>query len=349
MTRPKADQKAPGSFRDPSGFLFCRDGVLYRQVNKCYRSEYDLLMNSGCYHSLVDAGLLVAHSEEGIEPTIGEEGFRIIKPDLIGFVSYPYEWSFSQLKDAALTTIRIQKKALEFGMSLKDCSAYNVQFSKGKPVFIDTLSFEKYARGKPWMAYRQFCQHFLAPLALMSYTDVRLSQLLRIYMDGIALDLASSLLPIRARLKFSLLTHIFVHARSQRHFEDRKVSSGRYKLSELSFRGLIDSLESAIRRLKWRPEGTEWGEYYDDTNYSSCANEHKRRLVEQFCDRVNPKNVWDLGSNTGTFGRIAASKGIQTVCFDIDPAAVEKNYLSCIEEGQTNVLPLLVDLRNPSG
>ena len=103
---------------------------------------------------------------------------------MIPFISYPYEWCFSQLREAALTTLKVQRKALEFGMSLRDSSAYNIQFKSGKPIFIDTLSFGKYREGQPWVAYRQFCQHFLAPLALMSYKDIRLSQLLSIHIES---------------------------------------------------------------------------------------------------------------------------------------------------------------------
>lgn len=198
----------PGSFRDPSGFIFFENGSLYRQVNIVYRENYDQLINSGLYETLVRLGLMVSHEEVDLHYARTNSAYRILKPALIPFISYPYEWCFSQLKDAALTTLEIQKKALDFGMSLKDASAYNIQFLDGKPVFIDTLSFEKYEEGQPWVAYRQFCQHFLAPLALMCFSDVRLNQLLRIYPDGIPLDLASCLLPLRTFLKFSLLSHI---------------------------------------------------------------------------------------------------------------------------------------------
>ena len=119
------------------------------------------------------------------------------------------------MKDAALVTLDIQRIALDYGMSLKDGSAYNIQFVDGKPALIDTLSYEKYKEGKPWVAYKQFCQHFLAPLALMSYNDIRLSQLLRVYIDGIPLDLASSLLPLRSWLRIGMLLHIYMHALSQ--------------------------------------------------------------------------------------------------------------------------------------
>lgn len=158
-----------------------------RQINNSYKNEYDHLMNSGLYRALVKENLLIPHEE--IQDTVYDgEVYRIIRPERVPFISYPYEWCFSQLKDAALVTLKIQRIALGYGMSLKDSSAYNIQFRNNKPLLIDTLSFEKYEEGWPWGAYRQFCQHFLGPLALMNYTDVRLNQLLRIYIDGIPLD-----------------------------------------------------------------------------------------------------------------------------------------------------------------
>ena len=249
------------------------------------------------------------------------------------FISYPYEWSFSQLKDAALLTLKIQKIALEHGMSLKDASAYNIQFVKGKPLLIDTLSFEKYAEGRPWVAYRQFCQHFLAPLALMARRDVRLNQLSRIFLDGIPLDLASRLLPVGTRFKFSLLSHIHLHARSQKHYQDKPVKTSERKLSRFSFLALIDSLESAVASLRWQPRGTEWAEYYDHTNYSDSAIDFKLKCVDDFLKALNPRHVWDIGANTGLFSRLASARHIPTVSLDIDPAAVEKNYRQCRQEG----------------
>jgi len=234
-------------------------------------------------------------------------------------------------------------------MTLKDCSAYNIQFRKGKPVLIDTLSFEKYQEGRPWIAYNQFCQHFLAPLALMNYRDIRLNQLLRIYIDGIPLDLASSLLQFHTRFRFSLLSHIHLHAKTQKHFADKIVNiSGGKKMSLLSFNGLIANLESAIERLSWQDQKTEWADYYKETNYSLDALQHKKQIIAELLDKINPKNVWDLGANVGMFSRIASDKGIQTISFDIDPAAVEKNYLECIKKGEIHILPLLFDLTNPS-
>jgi ribosomal protein L11 methylase PrmA len=337
-----------GSFRDPSGFLFWQDGSLYRQVNTTYRDNYEHLMKSGLYEALTTDGLLIPHEEVDIEFPQPDLASNVIRPELIPFISYPYEWCFSQLKDAALTTLRIQKICLDFGMSLKDCSAYNIQFRKGRPVLIDTLSFEKYHEGQPWVAYRQFCQHFLAPLALTSYKDTRLNQLLRIYIDGIPLDLASSLLPFHTYLMFSLLSHIHLHARSQKRFASKTVDTTRYEVSRLSFLGIVDSLESAIRKQKWQPHSMEWADYYQDTNYSSDAFVHKKQIVAEFIDKIDPGSIWDLGANVGVFSRIASDKGIPTVSFDIDSAAVENNYLECVRREETNILPLVLDLTNPS-
>jgi hypothetical protein len=343
-----AEGLAAGSFRDPSGFIFWQQGQLYRQVNQLYRSHYDLLITSGLYQKLHEAGFLVSHEECRPELACTPGCYKIIRPALVPFISYPYEWSFSQFKDAALLTLKIQKIALEYGMSLKDASAYNIQFVDGKPLLIDTLSFEKYTEGRPWVAYRQFCQHFLAPLALMAHRDVRLSQLSRIYLDGIPLDMASRLLPGRTRFKFSLLSHIHLHARSQKHFQDKPLKTSERKFSRFSFMALVDSLESAVAGLRWQPRGTEWAEYYKHTNYSDSAIDFKLKCVDGFLKELNPRQVWDIGANTGLFSRLASARNIPTVSLDIDPAAVEKNYRQCRQEGNLFLLPLVGDITNPS-
>jgi len=336
------------SFRDPSGFLFYQNDVLYRQINKSYKENYEFLIKSGLYENLVQKELLIPHEEVKNENKT-DDGFIIIRPERIPFVSYPYEWSFSQLKDAALVTIEIQKIAKKYDMMLKDASAYNIQFKNGKPIFIDTLSFEKYVNGDPWKGYKQFCQHFFAPLALMSNSDIRLGQLSRIYIDGIPLDLASSLLPMRTKTAFSLLTHIHLHAKSQKHYEGKKIDVKKRKISSRSLEGVIESLHSGIKKMNWIPKGTEWGDYYSDTNYSDTSFDEKKKIILEFLKKYHPKTVWDLGSNTGIFSRIASELGIFTVSFDIDPVAVEKNYRECIDKQETKILPLLLDLANPSG
>ncbi len=348
MDNFKSRQNISGSFRDPSGFLFCLEESIFRQINLVYKEEYDLLIGSGLYKDLEGSNLLIPHEEAVIDGPAPDTLYKVIKPEKVPFISYPYEWCFSQLKDAALTTLEIQKRSLNFGMSLKDCSAYNIQFKNGRPVFIDTLSFEKYNEGQPWAAYRQFCQHFLAPLALMSHKDVRLNQLLRVYIDGIPLDLASSLLQNYTRLDFALLVHIHLHAKAQKHFSDKPAKTAKGRMTRLSFMGLVDSLEAAVKKLKWKARDTEWGDYYDNINYSPEGFQHKKQIVSDFLGKLDPKVLWDLGSNAGIFSRIPGAKKIQVISFDSDPAAVEKNYIQCVSKSEKNILPLLLDLINPS-
>lgn len=342
--------RVSGSFRDPAGHVFVEDGVLYRTVNHCYRPHYDRLVESGLSRSLVDAGLLIAHVEA---PTrsgngSGRPAYRTIKPEPVPFISYPYEWCFSQLKDAALATLQIQRAALAHDLSLKDCSAYNIQFHQGRPLLIDTLSFECYREGRPWPAYRQFCQHFLAPLAVMAMNDHRLNQLLRIHIDGLPLDLASSLLPWKSRLSLGRLLHLHLHARSQVRYADRavKVSSG--SMSRTALLGLVDSLESAVAGITWKPSRTTWGDYYEHTNYTPEAFARKLATVGEMLGRLDPATVWDLGANDGTFSRVASGKGRYTLAFDLDHVAVDKNYRRARADGDRNLLPLLLDLSNPS-
>jgi len=336
------------SFRDPSGFLFRYEGKLYRQVNKVNQEDFMLLQSSGLYDRLVQKGLLIPHTMAHEELAQSSEALCIIQPELIPFISYPYEWSFSQLKDAALTTLRIQKIALKKGMTLKDASAYNIQFHQGRPLLIDTLSFIAYEEGQPWVAYRQFCQHFLAPLALMAMRDVRLGALLRTGIDGIALDLAASLLPLRSRLNPGLLMHLHAHAASQKKHQDKRQSGQSTRVSKKSLLGIVDSLAGVIRKLNFKQGQTEWGDYYSDTNYSRESLETKRSLVKSMMARTEAKTVWDLGANNGYFSRVASDQGINTVAFDIDPVAVEMNWREVKEKREKFILPLLMDLTNPS-
>ncbi len=306
-------------------------------------------MTSGLYKKLVSGGMLIPHQPvDDIPPCDKGKSYKIIQPEKIPFVSYPYEWSFSQLKQAALTTLEIQQIAMDFGMTLKDSSAYNIQFKHCKPILIDTLSFETYRKGGVWKAYRQFCSHFLAPLALMAHKDIRLSQLLRNYIDGIPLDLASSLLPSKMFFSYSLLAHIHAHAKSQKFYGSKKPPVSKRGLSKNQIVGLVASLHSGIKKMGWSSSVTEWADYYSDTNYSERGFKHKKDVVSRWLETANPSIVWDLGANTGVFSRLATAKGFFTVSFDIDPGAVEQNFLHAQKSKDANILPLLLDLANPS-
>ena len=327
--------------------MFLHDGVVHRQVNHTYKEHYDHLIASGLYDALVERGLLIPHVEASVE-SVSSEAYKVLRPERVPFISYPYEWCFSQWKDAALTTLEIQQTAFEFGMSLKDASAFNIQFVAGRPLLIDTLSLEKYREGTPWIAYRQYCEHFLAPLALMARRDIRLGQLFKNYVDGLPLDLASRLLPSSTWLRPALLIHIHLHAKSQRKYATKKRGRTAAEISRRGYLGLLDSQKSATLAQNYKLKASDWTEYYSDNNYTDKASDHKKALVRDFIQEVKPRTTWDLGANDGTFSRLAGDQGSLTISIDADLASVEANYQRCRRENRGNVLPLCVDLTNPA-
>lgn len=339
----------PASFRDPAGVVYRRGGVLYRRVNESAQHDYGALMASGLYQQLTSRRWLVAHEE--VETAPGD--WRTLRPDAIPYVSYPYEWCFSQLQDAALLTLDVLSASLARGMTLKDASAYNVQFVGSRPVFIDTLSFERYRENEPWVAYRQFCEHFLAPLALMAHTDVRLRRLLGDFIDGVPLDLASRLLPLRTWLHPGLATHVHLHARSQQRYRDQGRDGravARPTLQKHLLVAMIDGLRRTVLGCRMRERATEWGEYYSDVNYSPEAMGAKERLVADFVAALAPTGglVHDLGANVGRFSRILSGPQRYVVAHDVDELAVERHYRANRSDQVDSVLPLLLDLTNPS-
>lgn len=339
------------SFRDPGGFLFRRNGVLYRKINPCGLAAYRQLKASGLYEHLVSKNLLIPHTEQDNFDENDHGDSLFIRPQEIPFISYPYEWSFDQLQDAALLTLNIQKTALKHGMSLKDASAFNIQFLHGKPVFIDTLSFDDF-KTTSWVAYKQFCQHFLAPLCLSRYRDHRLVKLLVNHLDGIPLDLASQLLPRKTYFNLGIFLHLHLHARYQEKYSDKPVPPNKQPQSPPAnlkkALALTDFLASTVRKLNRKKKATEWGDYYLKTNYRQDAMQQKRQFVESTISQLAPDKVIDLGANNGEFSRIAATFSREVLALDIDELAVQQNYRQCQREGITNILPLIQDLTNPS-
>ena len=342
--------KDKGSFRDPSGFIFSREGVLYRQVNLVYQQDYDHLMQSGLYQDLVESKKIISHEQADVTPYAEDLAYKIIQPTRLTFISYPYEWCFSQYKKAALVMLDIQKRALSYGMTLKDASAYNIQFQDNDPLLIDTLSFEIYKEGSPWDGYQQFCKHFLAPLLLMTYRDIRLNLLMRGFIDGIPLDIASKLLPTKTRLNISILMHLHLHAKAQVQYTggELKENAARPSIKKEGVISLIESLERLIDKLYPDQKDTSWANYSSIHNYSDTSYEEKKALVSEFIELSDPRTVWDLGANTGDFSRIASTKGITTISFDIDHVAVEQGYLKSLQENDTHIHHAIIDLFNPS-
>lgn len=344
-----------GSFRDPAGLVFEKDGAIYRTVNQAGREDYELFVTSGLAETLQKNGWLIPFREISASPFDGKpaEGnvWKFLEVDRVPFISYPYEWCFSQLRDSAILTLKIQQAALEHGMTLKDASAYNVQMYRSRPIFIDVLSFEKYEDGRPWTAYRQFCMHFLGPLLLMSRKDLRFSALFRDWIEGFPLDFVSKNLPWRSRFSPSCQIHIHAHARMLRKYESTRdqslnKSTGNISLDQLKL--MIRNLLEMVQSISAPYQATEWGDYYNDTNYTQGAFGVKHKLVSELCERLQPKKLVDLGANCGEFSRGLPGCIETLISADIDPVAVDKNYVQVRKAREKNLYPVLQDLTNPS-
>tara|TARA_R110002110_G_scaffold415719_1_gene654194 strand:+ start:28539 stop:29927 length:1389 start_codon:yes stop_codon:yes gene_type:complete len=342
--------KLKSSFRDPAGFLYRTENNLLRQINQIYKPHYEHLVTSGLYDILAQQSDLIPHSEQDLTLASTNDAYKVIKPETIPFISYPYEWSAEQLKDAALLTLDIQLSALRNNMSLKDASAYNIQFYRGKPIFIDTLSFEKYEKNKPWKAYKQFCQHFLAPLYLIKYTDQRLGQLLKNYIDGIPLDLASKLLPFRTKFHLGAQIHIHIHAKLQNKYGSHHKKVNTNNFSKQAFIHLIQGLHKTISKLSFPIQAqSEWYDYYEsNNNYVEDSFKKKLEIIDSFLYQSKPSMVWDLGANTGVFSQVAAKYAQNVIAWDIDFNCIEQLAKSIKKNNIHNILPLHLDLSNPS-
>ena len=338
--------EAPGSFRDPSGRVYVHEGRILRSIGESYSPHWERAVSSGLLKALTETGRLVSYMDIPALP----DSWKSVEVEKIPFISYPYEWSFEQLRAAALLTLDIQKECLSRGMSLKDASAFNVQFQGARPLFIDLLSFECREPTAPWQAYRQFCMHFLAPLALYSRTP-ELSRLSSLWIDGIPLNCAWKLLPWRSALSPGLQIHLHLHAKAEKKHGDAQKAVEKVKKMTVSTQALIDLADSLTRTIEALPapgSPGEWTEYYCDTNYSQKAEQAKADIVSTSAARAGGALGMDLGANTGKFSRILAEHFSYVIAADIDAQAVGKHYSNLIAGGAQNILPLVLDLSNPS-
>jgi hypothetical protein len=342
--------KDPGSFRDPAGFIFSEGNAIYRFISPSYYPEYMKLKNAGLYQELIDSGYLLPFEE--VEQQLTPSGATlIIKPLKIPFISYPYEWTFSQLQDAAKVTLAIQKISLKYGMQLKDASAYNIQFVGSKPVFIDTLSFEKWNQRFLWTAYRQFCQHFVAPLTICSFCDPRMKSLFLANLDGIPLDLAKQLIPIRGFLSVDRFLHLWLHELFQKQAgisnqgARRKIKSEKPSSSAFA---LLDSLLASITNLTKKQERSLWKSYDPGDSYQKEAFEQKKHIVVNLLSDLKPQILWDLGANDGFFTQMTSKYCQYSVALDLDLSCIENMYHSLRQQKNTSILPLHIDIANSS-
>lgn len=349
----------PASFRDPLGFVFESNGEVYRAVRAAGEPDLNFLSSCGLLAELVGARLLVQHDDLGRGALAQSADLRILKPLKLNLISYACEWTFAQLKAAALLTLEIQLRALRRGMTLKDASAFNVQFVGANPIFIDTLSFTRVVADGPWVAYRQFCEHFIAPLALMSSRGLGALWSWPPSLDGVSLPEASSALPLRSWLRPGVLMHVHLHALSGRSVKGSRADARQVAPMNLSSFAspprldfalrLTESLRSAVQGLKWTPKATSnWSSYRAENTYSDADAAVKADFVRRCCAELKPATALDLGANDGLYSALLASEGVSVTAVEADRACSEQIFQMASQSWPDRISTLRIDLTNPT-
>lgn len=339
----------PSSFRDPDGYVYFEGQECFRSVNQSYKNTYDLFISSGLYHRLLREKLILPF--EVVDNDNHLEGiYKVLKPERLNFISYPYEWCFEHFKDTALICLEIQRISLEYGLTLKDATPYNFQLYESKPVLIDTLSFDIYQEGEPWLPYYQFCKNFLTPLYLMSRVDTSLVRILITQISGIPLSIPAKMFLVKDRLNINLYFHLKLHHKFEtKVIKSNKITISNKKFSKTATLSLIDSLFSSVSNLKLQQQKTLWNEYYSDDKYLNKKYlAEKKEKISALISKINFNTAVDLGANDGFFSRELNQYCGQVISLDFDHNAINVNYTTAKRSKINNLHPLYVDIFNPS-
>ena len=345
----------PGSFRDRTARVFYHDGHIFRGLSATALKEWQALSATSLYRRFAENGAIVPTRQREIGSLpfhLDEPWAAVLEHERLPFVSYPYEWSFEMLRDAALLQLDLVLAGLDEGIGLKDASAYNVQWKGATPVFVDIGSFYKRAEGEPWVGYRQFCQMFLYPLLLQAYRDVPFQAWMRGNIDGMDAEVCLNLLSARDYFRGGVLAHVYLQAKAQKAYNST-TRDVRAELNKAGFDTRIiktnaEGLRKLVASLEWKPKQSTWSDYLKCGHYEAADAEQKRQFVRDVV-ATRPWNMtWDIGCNVGVFSRIAAERSASVVAMDADHLAVDKLYRALKAEHVPNILPLVVNVTDPS-
>lgn len=336
----------PASFRDPSGFIYEKDGTIYRFISTNYQQDYELFHQSGLVEELLKKKLLLPFTELSENHWGRADWYKTLQPQHLSFLSYAWEWSFEQLKDAALTTLTICRLALQKGMILKDATPTNIQLVDGKYKLIDTLSFERYKEGESWIAYRQFCECFLNPLLISVHTGLEVHRLQLSYPDGVSAAVTSKLLPFKTKLNASVYLHVHLQAKMAGKQSAEQKQTAR-KITKKNIEQILQNLHSCISGLMLPEQATTWNNYYSETILSETYFSEKKKLVSSLLENINYKSVLDLGANEGEFSLLCNKEAV-VISTDFDSDCINRLYKCIKKEKRTNIYPAVIDLTYPS-
>ncbi len=335
------------------------DEAVLRVLSPEGAADWDVLAASPLLETLVSRGDLVASDE--VDPSVLEGAAdllptgveKVLEHERVPFISYPYEWTFSMLQDAALLQLDLGVAAVDEGLMLKDATPYNVQFRGSSPVFIDVGSFEEIPEGRPWVGYRQFCMLYLYPLLFQAHKDIPFQPWMRGSIDGIMPIDAIKVFSLRDRLRRGVFLHTSLHARLDRRANrsgpgDPDSATTTRKTKPDAVKAHMASMRRMVGKLRWKSGETAWSGYRQDNTYSDEDDQTKQAFVSEVVAAERPALTWDMGCNDGAYSRIAAEFSDLVVAFDYDHATVDSLYRSLREERDTRILPLVANLADPS-
>jgi ribosomal protein L11 methylase PrmA len=334
--------------------VFHAGGKIYRAVSAEASQAFQAARDCGLVDMLVADGMLLPST--GVDgAALGEHAAGaalVLEHPRLPFVSYPYEWGFSAHRRAALLHLDLHRAALEHGFTLSDATAYNVQFRGARPVFIDHLSLRPYRDGEIWTGHRQFCMQFLNPLLLRARRGVAPNAWFRGALEGIEPEALAPLMSWRDKLSWTVLSHVVLQAALQRRrgrpnaAATRRLKSARLPLP--SFKAMLAGLRGAIARMRPAGAPTTWADYTLSHSYSDADMAMKRGFVADMVAKVQPRQLWDIGCNTGDFAALALESGAAYVVgFDYDHDALDRAFARA-EAGNLAFQALWFDVANPS-
>ncbi len=328
------------SGRDPLGSFYVEAGRAYRSIRKeawaLFQATQPLqekLAQNGLWLSLLPL------------PPQEEDAAYHCEVPLLPLILYPYEWPFSLWKEAALTTLVIQREALLQGFWLRDATPFNLTLYQGRMRHLDQLSLEPYPEGRPWPAYIEFVRGFLAPLLLMSYKDRRLGKLIQLYPEGLPLDLTWKLLPLKGKWSGLALIHLLPHKLKP----SAKSPKGDIHIDRKKLIKLIDSMSFGIEKLKPLYASSAWEGYGDVAcPYPPEARIKKESIVQTWIERLQIQWGLDIGAHEGGYTRLLASKSQEgVVALENDPLAIDRLW-DTLGPLHKHLYPIWADFSEPS-
>jgi ribosomal protein L11 methylase PrmA len=343
-----------GSFRDPFGFVVQDKDWIVRYITAAGIPAFDGVRKTGFLDRLVNENRLVPFVDVEVPTSdAGLHGYMIekaLRHPKLPFISYPYEWSFSALKTAALFHLDLLLDGIGCCVMMRDASAFNVQFKETRPIFIDHLSFEPYREGQYWVGHDQFCRQFLNPLLVEALTSINPSAWYRGSPDGLSSSEVYRILPRTSRMRPSIFLNVGLPQKlsSERGLKKAAVIRDKKPLSKFALTGVLQQMRALVSSLKLRKAQSVWSDYTAQRNYTGRALEAKSRFVQTNIAQCQPTTLWDLGCNTGEFAELALKAGAQFVVgFDSDKLALEGAYARSTQRN-LNLLPLHANLLNPT-